>query len=140
MTLTLIISLFCALLTAPPSPTMVIFAPSEIKPYEALWNATCAIESNFNPYAIGDKHMKKWSYGIVQIRLSRLDDFYKQTGIRYYETDMFCPVKSKQVFIHYAVKNHYSESERISRDWNGGPKGMQKKSTYKYYLKIKEHL
>jgi len=137
MTITLIISLFCALLTAPPSPAMVMFAPPEIKPYEALWNATCAVESNFNPYAIGDKHMKRWSYGIVQIRKSRLDDYYRQTGIRYTVTDMFDTDKSKEVFMYYCTG---TDLERISREWNGGNRGMQKKSTKNYWKQIQKRL
>ena len=137
LNLTLIISLFCGSLAAPPSPAMVIMAPPEIKPYEGIWNATCAVESSFNPYAIGDRHMKSHSYGIVQIRQSRLDDYYRQTGIKYTVTDMFDPDKSKEVFMFYCTGN---DLERISREWNGGHRGMQKESTIKYWNLINSRL
>ena len=140
MTLTLIFSLFSALLLAPSSGTGVVFHAEGINPYSPIWNAVIQVESSGNPLAIGDTNLKRYSYGIAQIRQSRLDDYYKQTGIRYYETDMFCPMKSKEVFMHYAVQCHYSESERISRLWNGGNKGMQKKSTKAYWKKITKHL
>lgn len=137
ISLTFIACLFCATLAAPPSPSMIILVPEEIRPYEALWTATCKVESNFNPYAIGDKHLRKKSYGIAQIRQTRLDDYYKRTGIRYYEKDMFDVNKSKEVFMHYCTGN---DLETISRSWNGGKKGMQKKSTLKYWKLIQSNL
>lgn len=135
--LTLISCLICACLTAPSSPHVVIAIPDEICPYQALWNATCKTESNFNPYAIGDKHLKNKSYGIAQIRQSRLDDYYKQTGIRYTVKDMFDTVKSKQVFMFYA---RGTDLETIARTWNGGPDGMSKKATKKYWKLIQSNL
>ena len=140
MTLITLFSLFSALLLAPSSRTGVIFASEAVNPYESIWQAVIQVERSGNPLAVGDTNLKRYSYGIAQIRQSRLDDYYKQTGIRYYETDMFCPVKSKEVFMHYAVQCHYSESERISRLWNGGNKGMQKKATIPYWKKINKHL
>jgi len=137
LNLTLIISLFCASLGAPPSPALTMFIAPEIQPYEALWNATCKVESNFNAYAIGDKHLKQKSYGIAQIRKTRLDDYYRQTGIRYSVTDMYDPNKSKEVFMHYASGTNL---ESISRCWNGGDRGMSKKSTLKYWKLIQKHL
>lgn len=140
ISLMFITCLICWPLAAPPSSSMVIFATEEIKPYETLWNATCKVESNFNPYAVGDKHLKQHSFGIAQIRKTRLDDFYKQTGIRYSVTDMYDTVKSKQVFMHYASQHHPSDIRGIVSSWNGGPNWRQKKSTYQYYLKIKANL
>lgn len=135
-TIILIIA-FSWLLAAPPSHIAVIVAPEPIRPYEALWTATCKVESNFNAYAIGDKHLRNKSYGIVQIRQSRLDDYYRQTGIRYSTKDMFNPEKSKEVFMFYA---RGSNLEKIAREWNGGHKGMNKKATIKYWNKIKSNL
>ena len=140
MILTLIFTLFSALLLAPSSGTGVIFASEGVNPYESIWQAVIQVESSGNPLAVGDKNLKRYSYGIAQIRQSRLDDYYRQTGIRYYETDMFCPVKSKSVFMYYASQIDYRDSERISRLWNGGNKGMQKKSTIPYWKKINKHL
>ena len=137
VTLILIISLFSLSLTAPPKPHFLIAVPETIKPYEGVWNATCDVESRFNPLAIGDKHLRNKSYGIAQIRQSRLDDYYLQTGIRYTTEDMFCPIKSKEVFMHYA---RGSDLEVIARCWNGGPNGMNKKSTIQYWKLIQTKL
>ncbi len=134
-----IIILFCFLtlkLTAPPDVKIYIAKAEVIQPYEAIWKATCKIESNNDPFAIGDKYLKSHSYGIVQIRQSRLDDFYKETGIKYSLTDMFDTVKSKQVFMYYCQ----GDNETIARTWNAGPEGMSKKSTLKYWNKIKKLL
>lgn len=136
MTMLIISILFSALLTAPPNNTVMIFEAENIRPYEPVMNATGKIESNFDPFAIGDKDLSTWSYGIYQIRQSRLDDYFRQTGIRYSLTDMFDVEKSKKVFLFYASQYHYNDIESISRSWNGGPRWREKKSTIKYYKKI----
>ena len=135
--ITLIFSLFFASLKAPEYKRLFITEGESVKPYEALWKATCKVESSNNPFAIGDKNLKSHSYGIVQIRGSRLSDFYNKTGIRYSERDMFDTVKAKQVFMAYCTDLNM---ERISREWNGGQKGMQKKSTLKYWKLIQKAL
>ena len=137
MTTLIILCAFWWLVSAPPTSVAMIVAPEPIQPYEKLWEATCRVESNFNPYAVGDKHMKQYSYGIVQIRKSRLDDYFRQTGIRYDVKDMFDPVKSKEVFMFYCTG---TDMETLARNWNGGPKGMQKKATIKYWNKINQNL
>ncbi|MBN1226122.1 MAG: transglycosylase SLT domain-containing protein [Deltaproteobacteria bacterium] len=121
---------------SPGNHVLSVLRQEPIQPHEAIWKATCRVESNFNPYAVGDKHLKKHSYGVVQIRQSRLDDFYRETGIKYDVQDMFDPQKSKHVFMYYAN----FDNEVTSRTWNGGPNGMQKKSTLKYWDKIKLYL
>lgn len=121
---------------SPGNKVVSVYMTEPIQPYEAIWNATCAVESNFNPMAIGDKHLRKKSYGIAQIRQSRLDDYYRQTGIRYTVQDMFDPEKARNVFMFYACL----DMETTARNWNGGPDGMNKRSTLPYWHKIKSHL
>ena len=129
--------LFSACLSAPPDERLTILRLNPESPYEALWNATCKVESGFDINAIGDKHLKEHSYGIVQVRKARLSDYYNKTGVMYSERDMFDPAKAKQVFLYYC---NGDDMERISREWNGGTKGMSKKSTLKYWHKIKSVL
>ena len=137
VTLTLILlSILTFRVYAPAHQEICVVKYAPIQPYEAIWQAICQAESNGNPFAIGDKNLPSHSYGIVQIRQSRLDDFYKQTGIRYSVNDMFDTVKSKNVFMFYAS----GDNEAIARCWNGGPDGMNKRSTKSYYLKIKHSL
>lgn len=141
--MTTVIILFAALFLnakAPDTKTVYLIEPERINPYEAIWNATCTIETHHNPDAIDDLNFKEGSYGIAQIRRSRLLDYYQQTGIWYDVTDMFSIEKSKEVFMFYASQIDYRDTERIIREWNGGCKGMQKKATIKYYLKVKAML
>jgi hypothetical protein len=140
MKLTILILLITASLKAPSYPAIVIPAGEVINGYEAIWKAICQVESSGNQFAIGDKHLKEKSYGIAQIRQVRLDDYYNQSGIRYSVTDMFCPEKSKEVFLWYASRYNVNQIEAISRAWNGGEKGMNKPVTKKYYLKVKSIL
>lgn len=136
----LILTIFCRL-QAPEFHQVLITKEIGIRPYERIWNAVIAVESNGNPLAIGDKHLKEHSYGIVQIRQSRLDDYFKQTGIRYTTYDMFDPAKAKSIFLHYATKIGYKDPERIARCWNGGSEnGMKYKATAQYWKLVQIQL
>jgi hypothetical protein len=141
MMIRMLITTLCILLSipvfAPGDGSLPVLYTEPVKPYEAIWNATCFIESSFNPFAVGDKHLKEQSYGIAMIRQSRLDDYFKQTGIRYTVTDMFDPLKARRVFMWYATG---TDMEVISRCWNGGERGMEKESTKEYWKKIKAKL
>jgi hypothetical protein len=117
---------------APEYRSLIIGINAPIQPYEALWNATCKVESGFDAYAIGDKNLKKHSYGIAQIRESRLRDFNNATGNHYAITDMFDVSKSKEVFMYYCTG---ADLEKIAKAWNGsGP------MTVKYWKLIKPNL
>jgi hypothetical protein len=140
MILTLITLTLSISLTAPPFRSVAIIRDEPINPYEAIWKATCKVESGNNPFAIGDRHLRDKSYGIVQVRKTRLSDYLRQTGISYTESDMFDPAKSKEVFMWYCTQIDYRDTERISREWNGGKRGMQKKATKKYFELIKQQL
>jgi hypothetical protein len=125
---------------APEHRSLVIMENAPIQPYQAVWEAVCYVESRHNAYAIGDLNLKHWSYGIAQIRQSRLDDYNRQSGNHFTLTDMYSIEKSKQVFMFYASQYRPDQVETISRCWNGGDRGMQKSSTKPYYLKIKNAL
>jgi len=140
LTLFILIALFTLPAYSPVKKAMYIPESKALEPYEVIWQATCKVESNFKVDAIGDLHLKDKSYGISQIRKTRLDDYYRQTGIRYSEKDMFDPVKSKKVFLFYAHQFHPSQIEEISRCWNGGERAMSKKSTIKYWKKVQANL
>jgi len=135
--LILIMSLFTASLSAPPSSVVSIPIAEAVRPYDALWRATCRVESKCNPLAIGDKHLERHSYGIVQIRKVRLDDYFKRTGIRYGVLDMFDVEKSKEVFMYYCAG---TDLEYISRAWNGGYGGTEKQATLEYWKLIQTKL
>ena len=136
MTITFLLIFTFELLKAPSFTVGYVARPEVIAPYEKLWQAVCQVESSGDPFAIGDRHLKNKSYGISQIRQSRLDDYYNRTGIRYSVTDMFDTVKSKQVFMHYASGDY----EKVARAWNAGPNWKKVKISENYYLKIQKTL
>ena len=135
MTTILISIMYFQLLIAPPSGAGVVFESEGVKPYEQLWDAVCQVESSGDPLAIGDKHLKEWSYGIAQIRQVRLDDYFRRTGIRYTTDDMFCVEKSREVFMHYASQNNPHDLMKIAKSWNGSGD-----MTIAYWSKIRKHL
>jgi len=128
-----ILILFTLPLKAPNDKRLVIVQPEKIMPYEAIWNAVCKVESSNDPFAIGDKDLQTYSYGVAQIRQIRLDHYYDKTGIRYTTEEMFDPVKSKEVFMYFLMQ--YNDTDLAVRRWNGG--GVK---TYAYLNKVKKHL
>ena len=136
----LIIILFSLRVTAPVQRCLYIERMPTINPYERIYEATGYVESRFDDNAIGDKHLKQHSYGRVQTRQSRLNDYYQQTGKAYNVTFMWVEEYSREVFMHYASQIDYRDSERISREWNGGAKGMKKKATKKYWDLIQKQM
>lgn len=117
---------------APEHRELIIRINAPTQPYEALWNATCKVESGFDAFAIGDKNLVKHSYGIVQIRESRLKHFNDATGNHYAITDMFDVSKSKEVYMYYCAG---TDIEKIAKSWNGsGP------MTIEYWKLIKRNL
>ena len=133
LTILSILMLFSLSLKAPSDTRAVIIQPEAIQPYEAIWNAVCKVESNNDPFVIGDKHLRQYSYGIAQIRQIRLDDYYDKTGIRYTTKEMFDPAKSKEVFMYFMMQ--YNDTDYAIRKWNGS--GIK---TYAYLNKVKKHL
>ena len=51
--------------------------------------------------------------------------------------------REKSIEMFEIIANHYHETssyEKIARCWNGGPKGLQKKQTKKYWRKVQKRL
>jgi soluble lytic murein transglycosylase-like protein len=126
-------------IAANPSYENVIYIPFSppLTPYEALSRAIGTVESKNDPNAYNSREN---AVGIYQVRPIRLDDYYQRTGKRYELNEMYDTIKAKKVFLYYALQYHYSETERISREWNGGERGMKKQSTKSYYKKVKVYL
>jgi len=135
--LSFILIMFTASLAGPPSNTITIPVKVALTPFKIVCRAIAKVETNNDSTAIGDKKLKQHSYGKYQIRQSRLDDFNKKTGKHYAIKDMFDNKKAEEVFYFYYTT---SDMEVIARSWNGGPSGMQKKSTLKYWKLIKAEL
>ena len=138
MTLTLILGLISASLMAPPAPGVLMLQSEAVKPYEGIWNATCAVESDYNPFAINLNDPNGGSWGVAQIGQQKLDEYNNAYGTKYIITDCFDVEVSKKVFMWHCMK--YYDAETACRVWNGGYNGMNMESTFDYYELIKTHL
>lgn len=135
--------LFLALFSpikAPSIKVAYLTVSESVNPFEPICDAIGQVESSGDHLAIGDTNLLLWSYGRWQVRQSRLDDYYEQTGIYYRAEEMIDTIKAKQVFMYYASQFDYWDVERISRCWNGGKNGMSYKSTINYWNKVKINL
>jgi hypothetical protein len=106
-------------------------------PFKALSIAVGIVESRSNPMAY---NAREKAVGIYQIRQSMLTDFNQANGKSYTLPDMYGTKKSNEVFMWHCMKYHTTDIERITRCWNGGPMGMNKSSTKKYFEEVKKHL
>jgi hypothetical protein len=120
---------------APEQRVLYVAGPEKIQPYESIWRAVCRAESNNDPFAIGDKHLKQWSYGIAQIREERLSHYNKQSGHSYSQSDLFNPAISKEIFMFYMAQFGPYRTDDGIRAWNGSGK-----ATYDYLKNIKKLL
>ena len=89
---------------------------------------------------------RKDAVGVLQIRpimlreVNRILDLQGSSTI-YTLEDRWNRDKSIQMF--NVIANYYHETssyEKIARCWNGGPKGLQKKQTQKYWRKVQKRL
>lgn len=122
---------------APEYRTLFIPIAMKAQPYEAIWKAVCQVESSGNPLAWNQKEN---AIGISQIRAIRVKDYFQRSGNHYTHEEMFSPEKSKIVFMYYAMQYSPDQQERISREWNGGYRGMQKEQTKHYWQKVQTKL
>lgn len=111
-----------------------------------LVRALIQVESSGNDSCVGDKHMIIPSIGCLQIRPIMVREVNRilkiqQSNKRFKYKDRWSRNKSIEMFNIW--KDHYhseSSDEVIARCWNGGPRGWEKKSTIKYWNKVKKYL
>ena len=137
MKIIILILLFSLKAFAPSEKVMYILrSQSEIsRPYEKIWKAVIAVESGGDPLAVGDMHLKSHSYGVVQIRKVRMDDYNARTGNSYSHSDAFDVGVSKRIFMYYAHRIGPYDTDYLIRKWNGSGK-----KTYDYLNKVKAKL
>jgi hypothetical protein len=122
---------------APDSNTLTIKFKPPIEPFKALLTSIAWVESSGNPNALNQKEM---AVGLLQVRQVRVDDYNMRTGKSYTLNEMYDTIMAKEVFLYYASQSHPSNLEEISRNWNGGQRGMKKQSTLEYWKKVKKNL
>ena len=91
--------------------------------WEHFIDAVIDVESGGDDSAIGDRHLGKPSVGCLQMRpiavreVNRLLESYGVDGCEFISEDEFFEI--------------------VARRWNGGPRGASKRSTIKYWEKVK---
>ena len=111
-----------------------------------LVNALIQVESNGNDSCIGDRHLIIPSVGCLQIRpimVREVNRILKLLGENqhYKNKDRYSREKSIEMFNIWKNYHHKNDSDEvIARCWNGGPKGWKRKSTLKYWSKVKKQL
>jgi len=84
--------------------------------------------------------------GVLQIRpimVREVNRILRLKGSSYTYTLEDRWSKDKSIEMFNVVANYYHETssyEKIARCWNGGPKGLQKKQTQKYWRKVQKRL
>jgi len=121
----------------------VIITP---KPIDKLINALIHVESRGIDSAIGDKHLKEPSVGVLQIRpimVREVNRICKKKGLkeRFTLKDRFDREKSIHMFMIWKGYYHKDNNfEAIARSWNGGPRWKKIKRTEKYWAKVEQQL
>ena len=119
--------------------TIVLAIGAFAEPSDKLINALVKVESEGRATVVGDSGK---AVGVLQIHKCVVDDVNRIYKTKYTYEDRNNPVKSKEIckkyLMHYAGKN--ATDEKYARVWNGGPKGHTKKSTEKYWSKVKKVL
>ena len=117
---------------SPPDKTLIIAGRPPTEPFKTLLEAVGMVESGNDPCAYNHGEM---ATGIYQIRPIRILDYNQRTGKNYTLSDCYDIQISKEIFLYYADKKHFSDLENIAKDWNGS--GEQ---TVVYWEKIKSIL
>ena len=111
-----------------------------------LIEALIYVESRGKEDCIGDKHLIIPSVGVLQIRPIMVREVNRILVILgenqlYKNKDRYSRQKSIEMFIIWRDFHHKDDSDEIiARCWNGGPKGWKRKSTLKYWSKVKKQL
>jgi|TARA_R110000824_G_C14857654_1_gene640799 hypothetical protein len=119
-------------------PTIKVESITEDKLIQALINVESS--NNDNAYRSGED-----AAGCLQIRRTMVRDVNRilrrqKSQIRFDFEDRWDRQKSIEIFKIYC--NHYNLTtpEEKARCWNGGPRGLQKLATKRYWEKVKKHL
>ncbi len=114
-------------------------------PSDRLIAALIEHESGGDDNEIGDTDLKNKAYGCLQIRQPCVDDVNEAFGTNYRAKDCLGN-RELSIWIFRRYMELWATEKRIGRKptdedcariWNGGPNGWKKKTTLKYWVKIK---
>ena len=113
---------------------------------EVFMRALSKLESNNNPKAIGDKHLKNHAYGLYQMRQPAVDDVNRCFKTTYKAEDMLNPVIARDAAQKYLtlLSNYWIKRNKnkpltpniLARLWNGGYTGDNRETTLSYEKKF----
>jgi hypothetical protein len=110
----------------------------ETIPIDTLLIAIMAVESNFDTLAYNEKEN---AAGVLQIRPIMVSEVNRLLGENKYTLkDRWNKAKSIEMFNIVRLHTKNPTNERIARNWNGGYTGHKKKSTLKYWDKVKKQI
>ena len=109
---------------------------------QEIISALMYVESSNNDSAY---NASEDAVGCLQIRKTMVNDVNRilrkrKSPVRFTYEDRWCRYKSINMFKIYCKYYNLTTAEQIARCWNGGPRGLQKLSTKKYWEKVKKHL
>jgi hypothetical protein len=102
-----------------------------------IFLAVYGVESNYGKDTIPKLKSDIRSRGLMQITPILINDLNDIYSTHFILSDRH--VYSKCVTMFFLYQNHYNKEwnfEKAARIWNGGPDGMNKKSTIVYWNKI----
>jgi len=119
-------------------PSIKVESITEDKLIKALINVESA--NNDNAYRSGED-----AAGCLQIRRTMVRDVNRilkrqKSQIRFNFEDRWNRQKSIEMFNIYCDHYNLITPEEKARCWNGGPRGLQKLSTKRYWEKVKKQL
>ena len=108
-----------------------------------LVRAMVWVESKGDPKAFAKREE---AVGVLQIRPIMVNEVIRL--LHKFDSDKFYTLEdrwseTKSIEMFYVIYNYYhkdSSYEEIARCWNGGPKGLQKKQTKRYWKKVQNTL
>jgi hypothetical protein len=125
--------LFHLVAAAPEMKCLYVEQGTAICPYESIWLAVCMEESRLDSTVCNPKDPNGGSYGIAEIGKKRLGEYNKLTKHFYTIKDLYTVKVSKEIFMYYACRIGWRDSDKIIRRWNGsGPK------TYAYLKRVRK--
>ena len=113
---------------------------------QKLIEALIQVESRGKENCVGDLHLIVPSVGVLQIRPIMVREVNRILAILgenkcYKNKDRYSRQKSIEMFIIWRDFHHKNDSDEIiARCWNGGPNGYKRKSTLRYWKKVKKAL
>lgn len=103
---------------------------------DTLLMAVMSVESNFDSMAYNSKEN---AAGVLQIRPIMVREVNRLLGEdKYTLKDRWSKEKSIEMFNVIRSHTKNATDQKIARNWNGGWNGHKKKSTLKYWQKVKK--